>query len=102
MSKEKNTNSGIAVILVIILVVVIVGLVAGVAYFSLSGKSALSDLVSQPTTRTSTQKSDAPDEELAPISDSDAIEIIEAELKSTQEGSIDADFDSLEEETVGL
>ncbi|MFV1917294.1 MAG: hypothetical protein ACC618_02340 [Patescibacteria group bacterium] len=102
MSKEKNTSSGIAAILVIVLVVVIVGLVVGVVYFSLSGKSTLPDLVSQPTTRTSTQESGAPDEELAPISDSDDIETIQAELKSTQEGSIDADFDSLEEETLGL
>lgn len=102
MSKEKNINSGITVILVIVLVVVIVGLVAGVVYFSLSGKSTLSDLVSQPSTRTSTQESDAPDEKLSPISDSDDIETIQAELESTQEGSIDSDINSLEEQTVGL
>ena len=90
--RDKNSQGSVAIIVVILILLLVVG-AAAASYYFLWSQQALPQQVNQQYTTSRSDGALVPT--MKPISDSDAISDIESELKSTNEGTIEADINSL-------
>jgi len=89
----RKGTEGFALVLGIIVVLVLVVGAAAASYYLLWSQQALPQQVNKQYTTKQTGGSTIPT--MKPISDSDGVSDIEAELTSTSEGSIDTDIKEL-------
>src|SRR3989344_4785655 len=98
---KKASHGSVVIIVIIVGFLLIVG-VAAASYYLLWSQQALPEQINKQYTSGQTGSGEVGTPSMKPISDSDSLKDIEAELESTSEGSIDADINSLNSSASSL